>query len=171
MPVVGQPVLGPHIREKAGEFFRKKGLPVADLLVGERGKGFQLTGIGKQICISGQKVVIYDVDDGACIETVILSEENFCLSCNGVTVGVTVDGPVESDTVSNGFGEVQFFFPFHKITDQVAYGDVGYAEGQVCMCQIIHVYKVRFFGRKDRTGILATVGGPVGQEPLKAVRP
>ena len=86
-------------------------------------------------------MIIYNIYQRTGIEAIAGAEENFCFLCYGVSIGECVDGSVEGDAMLNGFWVVQLLLSFYKIADQIAYGDVGVAEGQVCVCQIIHLCK------------------------------
>jgi hypothetical protein len=93
----------------------------------------------------GQEVSVYDIDQRAGIKAIIGPEKAFRFTGNGMRVGEGVDGPVEGNAVAYGDWVVQLFLPFYKVTDQIAYYDVGNAEGQVCMCQIIHKHNLLNF--------------------------
>lgn len=140
--IIIQPVLLPHIGEKTGKPFGEKRLPAAYLFIGSGGKGPEGAGVREFGGVTREKMIIYNVDKRPGIEAIVRGEELLGFPGNGMGVGKIVDGPVEGDTISNGFWVVQLFFPFYKVTDQIAYGYIGYAEGQVCMCQIIHLYKL-----------------------------
>lgn len=118
--------------------FRKKGLSAAYLFIGPGAEGLQAAGVGELGRVACQEMVVDDVDQWSGIEAIVRPEVFFGFPGDGMGVGKSVDGPMEVDTISNGFWVVQLFFPFYKVADQIAYGYVGYAEGQVCMCQIVH---------------------------------
>ena len=144
-PVVIEPVLGPHIGEKAGKAVGKEVLAAGELLIGPAGEGLQAGGIGELSRVIGQEVIICDIGQRTGIKAIIGPEKAFSFTGNGMRVGEGVDGPVEGNAVAYGDWVVQLFFPFHKVADQIAYCYVGYAEGQVCMCQIIHKHNVLNF--------------------------
>lgn len=140
--IIIQPILLPHIREKTGKPAGEKRLSVAHLLIGPDGKGPKAAGVREFGRVAREEMVIYNVDKRSGIEAIVCPEKMLGFPGNGMGVGKSVDGPMEIDTISNGFWVVQLFFPFYKVTDQIAHGYVGYAEGQVCMCQIIHLYNL-----------------------------
>lgn len=144
-PVVVEPVLGPHIGEKTGKAVGKKVLAAGELLIGPAGEGLQAWGIGELSRIIGQEVIVCDIDQRTGIKAIISPEKDLGFTGNGMGIGEGVDRPVEGYALAYGDWVVQLFFPFYKVTDQIANGYVGYAEGQVCMCQIIHKHNLLNF--------------------------
>jgi len=69
-PVVIQPVLGPHIGEKAGKPLGEEGLAGAYQVIGPGGKGLQAGGIREFARVIGQEMIVYDVGQGSGIEAI-----------------------------------------------------------------------------------------------------
>src|SRR5258708_16906707 len=88
---------------------------------------------GKLMGIIGQEMIVYDVCQRPGIETVVRPEKDLCLTGDFMGVCKGIDGSVQQNAFLNGFRVVQLLFPFHEITDQVAYRYFRYAERQVCM--------------------------------------
>ena len=128
-PVIAEPVLGPHVGEKAGKAVGKEVLAAGELVIGPAGKGLQAGGIGELSRVIGQEVIVSNIDQRAGVKAIIGPEKAFSLPGNGMGIGEGVDGPVEGNAVAYGDWVVQLFFTFYEVTDQIAYGYVGYAEG------------------------------------------
>jgi hypothetical protein len=141
-PVIIEPVLGSHIGEELGKPGWEDGLASRHLVIGSQGEGFQAGGIGKPGEVVSQVMVIYNVDERSGIKSIVCLKKLFRFPCDGMGVGKSVDGPMEDDPMLNGFRVVQLLFPFHEVADEIAYSYVGYIEGEICMCQIIHSYNL-----------------------------
>ena len=124
-----QPVLLTHIREHAGEMFREKGLAAGQLPVSYLGEGVKAVPGGEPGGVVGQEVIIYDVDEGAGVETIGSPEPGLGFPGYGMSVRETIYGAMEVNTMTDGKWVIQLFLPFYKITDQVSDGDVFDAEG------------------------------------------
>ena len=124
-----QPVLLLHIGVHAGETFGKKRLAAGQLSIRLLGKSVQAAGFGELGRVGGQKMVEYDVDERAGIKSVVGPEPRFCFLCHGMEICKAIYSAVEVDTMTDGKWVVQLFFPFYKITDHVADGNICDAEG------------------------------------------
>jgi len=107
------------------------------------------------VSVRSEKMVVDDIYEGACVESVLAAEDLFCFAGGRVRVSISVDGTVEADALPNLFGIGMLSGPFDEVAHQVADREAGVVEGEVGVGKVVHGAKVAGMGSLAGFGLIS----------------
>lgn len=87
--------------------------------------------------IERQKVIVRDIDENASVKPVVRAEHLFRLTTGLVSIGETVNGPVERDSFLDRQRIIELLFAFYKIADDITHEDFRVAKRKTRVGQVV----------------------------------